>query len=80
MTIRELASEIIQAIIAIFVLVPTAYILIYQVQHGLVVGVPNMLATLDGAIIAFYFRGVVVRSTQTAVNGAVAAAATGGTR
>jgi TRAP-type mannitol/chloroaromatic compound transport system permease large subunit len=77
MTGRELVSELIQAIVALVLLGPTAFILTYEAMNGHATNVPDILATLDGAIIAFYFRGVAVRSATGAVTAAVIAATTG---
>ena len=66
-------SEIIQAVIAVLVLAPTAIIVVHQVYNRQPVMVPDILATLDGAIIAFYFRGVITTQVSKAVNGALTA-------
>ena len=74
---RELVSEVIQAIVALVLLGPTAFILVWETMNGKTSYVPDILATLDGAIVAFYFRGVAVRSTTAAITAAVTAATLG---
>jgi hypothetical protein len=69
---KDLVSELIQAVVALSVLVPTAIIAIHQAWTGAAFAVPDVLAVADGAVIAFYFRSVIV---SRATNGAALAAA-----
>jgi hypothetical protein len=66
---KDLISELIQALVALALLIPTGFILVFEVVNNRPTQIPDVLAGFDGAVIAFYFRSII---TTRVANGIAA--------
>jgi len=58
---KDLLAEVVQAIVALVVLVPSMFILVFQVTHDRPADLPGVLAGFDGVVLTFYFARAAAR-------------------